>query len=129
MGVEPTREAIANVPIEQILDAQIDMSAEIQAMPDPARWGEMVVSMMAFQPVVDGEVLPKLPIRSIEGGAGVDVNVLIGANTDENLLFMAPSGALAAIDAEMLTGAAMGYGLSEEAVAIYRANSARRIPG
>ena len=63
-------------------------------MPDPARWGEMVLSMMAFQPVVDGEVLPKLPIRSIEEGAGVDVNVLIGANTDENLLFMAPSGAL-----------------------------------
>ena len=129
LGVEPTREAIANVPIEQILDAQIDMSAEIQAMPDPARWGEMVVSMMAFQPVVDGEVLPKLPIRSIEEGAGVDVNVLIGANTDENLLFMAPSGALAAIDAEMLTGAAMGYGLSEEAVAIYRANRPDASPG
>ncbi len=129
LGVEPTREAIANAPIEQILDAQIDMSAEIQAMPDPARWGEMVLSMMAFQPVVDGEVLPKLPIRSIEGGAGADVNVLIGANTDENLLFMAPSGALGAIDAEMLTGAAMGYGLSEEALAIYRANRPDSSPG
>jgi para-nitrobenzyl esterase len=129
LGVEPTREAIANVPIEQILDAQIDMSAEIQEMPDPARWGEMVLSMMAFQPVVDGEVLPKLPIRSIEGGAGADVNVLIGANTDENLLFMAPSGALGAIDADMLTGAAMGYGLSEEALAIYRANRPDASPG
>ncbi len=129
LDVEPTREAIANVPIEQILDAQIDMSAEIQAMPDPARWGEMVLSMMAFQPVVDGEVLPKLPIRSIEGGAGADVNVLIGANTDENLLFMAPSGALGVIDADMLTGAAMGYGLGTEALAIYPRTVPMRLPG
>ena len=127
LGVEPTREAIATVPIEQILDAQIEMSAEIQAMPDPAKWGEMVLSMMAFQPVVDGDVLPKLPIRSIEAGAGADVHVVIGANTDENLLFMAPSGALGVIDTDMLNGAAMGYGLSPEAVAILPREPSRRV--
>jgi para-nitrobenzyl esterase len=54
LGVPPTRAAIAAVPVERLLTAQIELKADLLAHPDPQRWGEEVVaSVMPWQPVVD----------------------------------------------------------------------------
>ena len=37
---------------------------------DVARWGEAARNLMVFEPVIDGYVLPELPIESIRDGAG-----------------------------------------------------------
>src|SRR6266699_3309349 len=39
LGVEATREAIAAVPIDRVLQAQIELSEDAFAHPDPQRWG------------------------------------------------------------------------------------------
>jgi carboxylesterase type B len=63
LGVAATCEAIAAVPIERLVQAQAELSADLAAHPDPQRWGEEVVaSMMPWQPVIDGDVLPARPI-------------------------------------------------------------------
>jgi para-nitrobenzyl esterase len=122
LGVEATRESIAAVPVDRLLQAQVELSGDAFANPDPERWGEVAANLMPFEPVVDGDVLPTRPIDSIVAGAGAGVDVLIGTNTDEQRLFMVPGGAINYINEDILAGAVAAYGLPvSETIATYRA--------
>ena len=124
LGVAATREAIAAVPVDRLLMAQVELSGDAFANPDPGRWGEVAGNLMPFEPVVDGDILPARPIDSIVAGAGAGVDVLIGTNTDENRLFMVPGGAINYINDDILAGAVAAYGLPvAETIATYRSKS------
>jgi carboxylesterase type B len=121
LGVKANREAIAAVPIDALLQAQVALSADAFENPDPERWGEVAANLMPFEPVVDGDILPVRPIDSIVAGAGAEVDVLIGTNTDEEMLFMVPNGAINHINEDMLAGGVAAYGLPvAETIATYR---------
>ena len=124
LGVAPTREAIAAIPVERLLQAQAELKADLVAHPDPERWGpEVVVSLMLWQPVIDGDVLPARPIDRIVAGAGADVDLMAGANADESRFFLVPGGAIDQITSEALAGVIAAYGLPvESALASYRAS-------
>jgi para-nitrobenzyl esterase len=123
LGVPATRDAIATVPMQQLLDAQTALSRDAQTPPpDPARWGEITSNLMVFEPVVDGDVLPAVPLDGIRAGAGRDVDVLIGTNSDEERLFLVPTGILGFIDENMLQMAAAADGLGANALPTYRAS-------
>jgi para-nitrobenzyl esterase len=130
LGIVATRKAFADVPVPDLLAAQTAFALEIQAGGDPVRWGDVARSMMPFQPVIDGTMVPALPVESIRAGAGSDVRVLIGTNTDENRLFLAPSGAIDYIDESLLAAAVAGYGFTDidAIVALYR-DDAEPAPG
>src|SRR5262245_7028108 len=76
LGVEATREAIAAAPFDRLLRAQVALKADLVSHPDPERWGEVVFSMMPWQPVVDGDVIPARPIDRIGAGAGADIDLM-----------------------------------------------------
>lgn len=112
LGVEATREAIAAVPIEREVAAQIALIGDLFAHPDPARWGaEVAVSMTPWQPVLDGEVITARPMDRIVAGAGAGINLLIGTNSDEWRLFLALNGAIDHVTDEALAATAAAYGL------------------
>jgi carboxylesterase type B len=123
LGVAPTRDAIAAIPIERLLTVQLEIEAEIGAHPDPERWGaEMALTMMPWQPTVDGDILPAPPLDRIAVGASAGIDLMVGTNTDENRLFLVSSGMIDQITAEALAGAVAGYRLPVEAtLAAYRA--------
>lgn len=77
-GVPGHLEQLRKLPVEQILDAQ-------QAV-NERRWGTEGVSL-AFQPVVDGDVLPRHPLDALRDGSRADVPVLIGCTREEMKLF------------------------------------------
>lgn len=130
LGVPATREAIAAAPPPDVLAAQGALAADIRTGPDPAHWGEAAANTMPFEPVIDGQVVPALPIEAIRSGAGADVPVLIGTNHDENLLFMAPSGALSQVTDHVLRAAVTGYGFTDADTVIKRyAEPDGRSPG
>jgi len=131
LGVEATREAIAAVPVDRLLRAQSELKADLVAHPDPERWGaEVVASVLPWQPVVDGDVVPAPPIDRIVAGAAADVDLLAGATTDESMFFLVPGGAIDQITPEILAGAVMAYGLPvDEALAAYRAAHPGASPG
>ncbi|HEY6408174.1 MAG TPA: carboxylesterase family protein, partial [Ktedonobacteraceae bacterium] len=121
LGVAPTRDAIAAVPIDRLLQAQVQLSADVFNIPDPARWGEVSANQMPFEPVIDGDVLSGLPIERISAGASAGVDVMVGTNTEEERLFMVPNGAINHTTEEILAGTVAAYGLPVEAtLAIYR---------
>src|SRR5205823_1278907 len=72
-----------------LLDMPVDALLEAQGQVLQETWE----SGMAFQPVVDGTVLPQRSIDALAGGASADVAVLAGTNLDEMRLFTWPTPA------------------------------------
>jgi para-nitrobenzyl esterase len=131
LGVEPTRAAIAAVPLERLAQAQVALRADQMARPDPQRWGETLATGMLFQPTIDGDTLDALPLTRIAGGSGATVDLLVGSNSEEYRFFIVPPGLVDLVTDEYLAAAVAGYGLSvEQALPIYRAaTSAGAKPG
>jgi para-nitrobenzyl esterase len=99
-------------------------------VPDPGRWGEITVNAMVFEPVVDGDVLPALPITAVAAGAGAGVDVLVGTNTDEHALFLVPNGFVDLVDGGMLRLVLAGYGVpADAALDTYRSDAPTATPG
>jgi carboxylesterase type B len=118
-----TREAIAAVPVDRLIRAQLELRAELASHPDPKRWGEeVVVSMMLWQPVIDGDVIPARPIDRIVAGAGAEIELMAGTTNDEWRFFLVPNGAIEHITDGVLAAAIAAYGLPvEAALTAYRA--------
>ena len=92
---QPTAEAFAEIALNRILTAQDAISNAVTTTPDKDKWGEStVMSGMAFFPVIDGDLLTQRPIDAIAAGAGANVPVLTGTNTEEYRLFLAPTPAV-----------------------------------
>lgn len=111
LGVPATRDAIAAVPMQRFLAAQIELKRDLLAHPDPQRWGsETVTSTMPWQPVIDGDIIPAAPIQRIAGGASAQVDVMVGTNTDDWKLFTVLNGYFDRVTEDMLTGPVADYG-------------------
>lgn len=130
LGVEHSLEAIAAVPVGHLLQAQVELSGDVFNNPDPALWGEAAANLMPFEPVIDGAVLPARPIDRIFAGAGANVNIMVGSNTEEQRLMLVPNGAIGHITDGILTGTIAAYGLPvEKTLATYRATRPNASPG
>jgi para-nitrobenzyl esterase len=123
LGVAPTLEEIAALPVDRLVATQAQLSADIAMNPDPGRWREVSANGMAFGPAVDGEIVPARPIDGIAGGNGRRVDVLVGTNRDEHRLFLVPTGVADVIDDASLALVAGGLGLDAAGLAVYRSGA------
>lgn len=123
LGVAATREAIAAVGIDRLLQVQAELDGDLAVNPDPDRWGgEVAASAMVWQPVIDGEVIPARPIDCIGTGAGAGVDLMVGTNTDEHRLFLVTGGIIDQISSEFVAEVIAGFGLPvDAALTAYRA--------
>ncbi|QJY49089.1 carboxylesterase/lipase family protein [Pseudonocardia broussonetiae] len=121
VGVAPTVEGFAGVEPARLVAAQQALSAQSATTPDPARWREITLNSMVFEPVVDGEVLPVLPIEAVAAGASADVEVLVGSNRDEHRFFLVPTGAVDSVTDAAIAAVVGAYRLPAGAVEAYRA--------
>jgi para-nitrobenzyl esterase len=120
LGVQPRRDALADVPLDRLDAAQRAMTAEIASAPDPSRWGEVVLNLLPFEPVVDGDILPARPLERFNAGAASDVDLLIGTNRNENRLFLVPTGIMDVIDEPTLSFMTVLLGQDVAALDAYR---------
>jgi len=121
LGVAPRRDAMAAVPLDRLDAAQRALAIEIGSTPDPSRWGEVVVNLMPFEPVVDGQSLPSRPVDAIRGGAARAVDLLVGSNRHESRLFLVPTGLMDLVDEPTLAFMAGLLGMDAGGVETYRA--------
>jgi para-nitrobenzyl esterase len=122
LGVPADRDSIKEVPLEKLVQAASELVVEVQTAPDPAKWGQLALSLLPFAPAVDGTVVPQAPLPAMAAGHGSDVRLLIGSNRDEARLFFVAPGSIDLIDDVVLESAAGAYGLSADSLAVYRAN-------
>jgi carboxylesterase 2/para-nitrobenzyl esterase len=130
MGVAPERGAISAAPLDRLLKAQAELRDELQTNPDPALWGETLLTGLPWQPVTDGSVVPERPLDRIRRGAAADVDLMVGSNSDENRLFLVTAGAVDQIPSEAVAGTLAGYGIDpDRALIAYRAMYPNASPG
>jgi len=129
LGVPPDRDSIRAVPLDKLVKAASDLVVEVQTTPDPARWGQLTLSLLPFAPTVDGSVLPAAPLASLSAGQGGNVPLLIGSNRDEARLFLVAAGTIDLVDEPTLTAVAGAYGLSGPGLEVYRGNRPDASPG
>ena len=121
LGVAATREAIASVPLDSLLAVQEELKSDVDAHPDPERWGEVATNLLPFEPVIDGDILPARPIDRIVAGASAGVDVMVGTNTEEWRLMLVASGVIEHVTNEALVAVVAAYGLPvETTLAAYR---------
>jgi para-nitrobenzyl esterase len=129
LGVPADRDSIKAVPLDKLVRAASDLVVEVQTNPDPARWGQLTLSLLPFAPTVDGTVLPNAPLSALAAGQGGDVQLLIGSNRDEARLFLVAPGIIDLIDEPTLAAAVAGYGLTSHGLDVYRGNRPNASPG
>lgn len=114
-----TVEELEAVPAEQIVRAQGEV------MKRTAR------TDLHFQPVVDGDVLPDVPLQTIASGATGNVTTMVGTTADEMTLFLALELGVGEIDAKMLNRQMQKFfgDRAEEVVGRYTENRAGSAPG
>jgi para-nitrobenzyl esterase len=122
LGVPPDRDSIKAVPLDKLVLAASDLVVEVQTAPDPARWGQLALSLLPFAPVVDGSFLPAAPLPALGAGQGSNIPLLIGSNRDEARLFLVAPGTIDFIDSPALAAASAGYGLMGHGLDVYRTN-------
>lgn len=120
LEIEPTREAFAGVDPDALAREVAALREELALNPDPAKWREAAAQGMALQPVIDGDVLPQLPIASIRGGAGAGVDVLVGSNRDEYRFFTVPLGVNDLVTDDVVEMMVVGFGYPADAVSLLR---------
>ncbi len=79
--------------------------------------------------MIDGDVVPALPIEGIAGGASAGVDLMLGTNREEQRLFMVPNGAIDLIDENILGMTAAAYRLPANAIEVYSAARPGATPG
>jgi para-nitrobenzyl esterase len=121
LGVEPTLAAISALPAERVFEAAEKLTNEVQTAPDPAKWGELALSLLPFMPTVDGTVLARPPLEALAAGAGADVALLTGTTAEESRLFLVAPGVIGFVDEAAAVAGAAGYGVDgATAYATYR---------
>jgi len=130
LGREPDAASLAVVGLPELIKGHIEVRDALAAQPDPARFGATIVaSALPFIPVVDGDLIPARPLDAIAAGAGSQVTLLTGTNTDEFRLFLVPTGLAGLLDEPGLTGVLALFGVGQRAADLYRANRPALSPG
>lgn len=122
-------EDLPQVLPQRLVEAQQALAVRIQSVPDAAGWGGAAVNAMVYEPVVDGHVLPDLPIRRIAAGSAAGIDLLVGSTRDEYRLFLVPFGNMDRATEATLQAIAAEYGLPEGALDEYRAVRPDASPG
>ena len=84
---------------------------------------------MSLFPVIDGEIVPGVPLELIASGAAAGVPLLIGTTRDEFRLFLVPTGVAGDVTAEALPVLAARYGWPQGVLETYAANRPAASPG
>ncbi|NLV32590.1 MAG: carboxylesterase/lipase family protein [Acidobacteria bacterium] len=75
---KPGPDALLALPAERILDAQQQLALIMRRRDN---------RLTPFQPVVDGEAMPDIPLEAIKRGSAAGIRTLAGTNRDEFKLF------------------------------------------
>jgi para-nitrobenzyl esterase len=86
---ECNRDTLGPIPSAELVAATEEVARH---RPDPG------LIPLPFLPVVDGVLVPRHPLASVEAGSAADIGLLIGTNRDELTLFGLSNPALRSLD-------------------------------
>jgi para-nitrobenzyl esterase len=87
-------ERLLDAPVDAVLEAQTQVEvAELTTRPgqEPRQRGQRFLKL-PFEPMVDGELLPRRPLEAVRDGSGAGIPLVIGTTANEWNLFMLQEG-------------------------------------
>ncbi len=93
LNIENTAEAYRRFTPEQLLAAQQKVTPKMVKL-KTKDYSDPGSGTVLWFPVIDGDLIPALPLTGVQQGAGRDVDVLLGYNSDEANYFLVPTGLL-----------------------------------
>ena len=98
LGVAPTLEGFRSVSIQRGLDALDKISKPTALLNMRGEDGrDPAFGVSRFTPIVGDDVIPIKPLEALAQGAGAEVDILIGTNSEEMNLYLVPTGVKAKI--------------------------------
>ena len=93
LRITNTRDAYMKFTPEELLASQPKVKPkmvklETEDFPDPSG------GVSLYFPVIDGDIIPEVPLINARNGAGANCDLMIGYNTDEMNYFLVPTGLL-----------------------------------
>jgi len=85
---------LLDAPVEAVLDAQTQVEVdELTTRPgrEQRQRGQRFLKL-PFEPVVDGDLLPRRPLEAVRDGCGAGIPLVVGTTADEWNLFMLQEG-------------------------------------
>lgn len=125
LGVEPTAQALAGVPLPALIAGVEKMIVDLR---DMQKWGA-IGGVPPFLPVVDGQVLTEPPVAAVRRYAPQGVPLLIGSTDEEARLYMVPGDAIDRVTEQAMAGALRRANLPASAEALYRQVRPNATPG
>ena len=119
LGLRPTVADLSDVAPARLSAAGDAVTAGIGGRTHD--WGQAAHRSIPFAPVVDGDVLPGTPWQTLAGGAGRDVDLLVGHTRDEQRLFTALEGILGQVTPEQAATALELFAPGPDGARRYRA--------
>jgi para-nitrobenzyl esterase len=113
----PNVRQLREVPVEKLMAAQQQVTFQMLAMGGK--------HLLPFQPVVDGDTLPRHPLDEVRDGNAAGVSLLVGTTRDEWKLFGFMDPELRRLDAHKIAGRLqqrLPHADGERIVAGYRAS-------
>ena len=91
LKIQNSREAYLKFTPEQLLTLQSKVTPKMVGL-ETEEHADPSGGVTLFLPVIDGEIVPDIPLRSLQSGKDINCDLLIGYNSDEMNTFLIPSG-------------------------------------
>ncbi|UCH43007.1 MAG: carboxylesterase/lipase family protein [Dehalococcoidales bacterium] len=72
-------DALRSIPVERLLAAQQELNARTQALG--------LLGGLTLRPVIDGDIMPSLPLDAVKEGLTGQIPIIVGTNLDEWKMF------------------------------------------
>lgn len=130
LNIKNSRESYLKFTPEQLLTAQSKVTPKMVGL-ETEEHADPSGGVTLFLPVIDGEIVPDIPLRSMQSGKGGDFDLMIGYNTDEMNLFLIPSGVLKKIKLNLILNKAVQavHPSSSALIAVYKKEYPKKKPG
>ena len=112
LGVAPTRAAFEKLSPEELVAAQVRVTAGSTPITGGA----------GYSLAIGDDLVPREPLTAILAGGGAGIPLMLGSTTDEYRLWFVPTGLMQRISPVLFAAARLKFRIGRRILAAYRAN-------
>ena len=121
LHITNTREAYLKFSPEQLLEAQTKVTPRMVKL-ETEEHADPTGGLVLFFPVIDGDIVPDIPLKQLQSGTSAAHDLLVGYNSDEVNYFLVPTGLMKKIKLNLILNKAVKtvYPAPSALIAVYK---------
>lgn len=101
LKIENTREAYLKLTTEELVALQPKVTPRMVGL-ETDEYADPSGGVATFFPIIDGDIIPDMPLRILQKSTAGNYDLMLGYNTDEMNTFLIPTGLLKKIKLEIV---------------------------